>query len=48
VFVHEGVHRAMNHHSSDYLPAEKFPTFAYLVGRVGEQNAFRVSVVSFT
>lgn len=28
VFVHEGVPRAMDHHSSGCLPVEKFPTFA--------------------
>jgi hypothetical protein len=37
---------AMDHHSSGYLPAEKFPTFD-LVGRVGEQQRFQISVVCF-
>jgi hypothetical protein len=29
--LYEGVPRAMDHHSSDCLPVEKFPTFASVI-----------------
>ena len=40
--LHEGVPRAMDHHSSGCLPAEKFPTFAS-----GRQGRGPVRLLSF-
>jgi hypothetical protein len=45
--VHEAVPRAMDHHSSDCLPVEKFPTFASGFSRIGDQEGFQVLVVRF-